>query len=115
MRGRTMAVTTVKFDMSPEEVAYALRLVSRNPLAPLARRAIAATAARSAERLSGPTEIELSEAGIRRTAEGGSRQIAWAQVAWVNERPLAWVFTLTPPENIIIPKTAVSADGQALF
>lgn len=109
----------VSFEFTQDHAAQLMSPVSSNPVSSFLSRKLAASAAatRMLARLVGPTRIEVSTDGVSYTgpSDSAAQHVEWARIAAVNERPMAWVFTLKPSGLYAIHRSAVPAGEHAEF
>lgn len=109
----------VSFEFTEDHAAQLRAPTSGNPVSSFLTRKLVASAAatRILARLLGPTRIEVSADGVRYTgpSDSAAQRVEWARIASVNDRPMAWTFTLAPSGMYVIPKGVVPADEYAEF
>ncbi|HZU59131.1 MAG TPA: hypothetical protein VFA06_24840 [Actinocrinis sp.] len=109
----------VSFEFSEDHAAQLRSAPPGNPVSSFLARKLAASSAatRILARLVGPTRIEVSADGVSYTgpADAATQRVGWARIASVNERPMAWTFTLAPSGMYVIPKSVVPRDEHAEF
>ncbi|WP_152626235.1 hypothetical protein [Streptacidiphilus carbonis] len=103
------------FDLSPEEVEGLLADPGKSSgfLAALKRKTLAAAKARIVERSTGPTTVELFETGLRLTDPRAVRELRWADVHYVMERPGVWSTQDVAHGVVLIPGSAVPESERA--
>jgi hypothetical protein len=79
----------------------------------LRKKALASASARIADRHEGQVTVELSETGMRLTDARGVRDMPWAKVHYVMERPGLWTTQDVAHGAAILPASAVPEDERA--
>ncbi|MBC3842236.1 YcxB family protein [Streptacidiphilus sp. 4-A2] len=108
---------TVDFDLTPAQMQEALRYVGtgKGLFAGWKRSLMDKAVTQLAPRLAGPTTVELSEAGLRITTADGVQELAWTEVAMLNERRHGWAVQHRPRGVSFIPASAIDPDERAAF
>jgi hypothetical protein len=81
----------------------------------LKKKAFATASARIAARNEGQVTAELSETGIRLTDARGVRDMLWAKVHYVTERPGLWTTQDVEHGAAILPASAVPEEERAVL
>lgn len=79
----------------------------------LKKKAFATATTRIAERHEGKVTVQLSETGMRLTDDRGVRELLWAKVHYVVERPGLWTTQDAAHGAAILPASAVPEDERA--
>jgi len=105
------------FDLSRDEVEELLAAPGNSSgfLAGLKRKMLAGATARIADRHTGPTTVDLSETGLRLTDARGVRELHWADVHYVIERPGLWSTQDVAHGVALIPGSAVPETERPAF
>jgi hypothetical protein len=103
------------FDLSRGEVEELLADPGPSSvfLGGLRRRMLAGAASRIVDRHTGPTTVDLSEAGLRLTDARGVRELRWADVHYVLERPGVWSTQDVGHGVALVPGSAVPESERA--
>jgi len=103
------------FDLSRDEVEELLAAPGKSSgfLAGLKRKMLAGSRARIIDRHTGPTTVEISETSLRLTDTRGVRELRWADVHYVIERPRAWSTQDVAHGVALIPGSAVPENERA--
>lgn len=71
---------------------------------------------RMADRLTGPTKVQLSDRGVEYSGPTVAERVEWSRMMRVLDRPRCWVLmTKAPMATYFIPKDAVPAEHQQAF
>jgi hypothetical protein len=102
-------------DLSREEVEGLLAAPGKSSgfLGGLKRKVLASATSRIADRNTGPTTVDLSEAGLLLTGTQGTRELRWADVHYVVERPGVWSTQDVAHGVVLIPGFAVPEGERA--
>ncbi|TDU02518.1 hypothetical protein EDD99_0916 [Streptomyces sp. 846.5] len=103
------------FDLSREEVEALLADPGKSSglIGRLKRKMLAGAAARIVDRHTGPTTVDLSESGLRLTDARGMRELRWADVHYVVERPGVWSTQDVAHGVALVPGSAVPENERA--
>ncbi|SEM55861.1 hypothetical protein [Streptacidiphilus jiangxiensis] len=103
------------FDLTRTEIEELLASASNfsGLFGGLKKKILASASARIAERNEGKVTVELSETGIRLTDDRGVRDMVWAKVHYVVERPGLWTTQDVEHGAAILPASAVPEEDRA--
>lgn len=105
------------FDLSRDEIEKLMAAPEKSSglLAGLKRKMLAGATARVVDRHTGPTTVELDETGLRLTDARGVRELPWADVHYVVERPGLWTTQDVAHGAALIPGSAVPENERAVL